>query len=717
MVNRLRNTDTRLWWIFIGAIVLLALAFILGANLQRSNAEALPGSSRFYIVSRGDIEESVRAPGEVVVRSTNLTFQASGVITDVVVKPGSVVNAGQVLAKLDSREAEAAIAAVKADQKKAQGRLETVQTGPARELITAQQNLKVSQAKLNQISSSNAKPEELQAAQANYDAAVFRYNALVTKVTQKDKDAAEANLRKAKARLEQLRAGPGEAALREAQARVTAAVQNWEKVKLNTAEAVKQADLAVQKAQKTRDQAKDSYDTVHNAFYNSDGSPKRPLTPAEIDRDKQAKAALEQAELDLQSKVSALEAAKNRQVTNVREAEAQMIEVEAALEKLQAGAAQQDLLAAQAAVDQAQALYDKLQAGPNQDEVNASQADITKAKSLLDALNKGGTDKDIQVVQAEIEKYQKLVDTLSKGPVASELNEAQGAVDKANAQLKQAQLKVEQLSLLAPYNSVVENVFVAAGQTINPGQNGFTLVDLATMMLDARVGEASIQRIKIAQGVRVYFEGISGVRVEPFKGKVTFISALPKPGPLTAANNNPPLANGSLTPAPLALSSTPLYPVSILMDTDRDLQTLKPGMTGRVRFVLASKKDALLIPKIAMRLLEPGPVVDVMLADGQIVATPVTLGLTGDDYVEVLEDGLLREGDKIVLSNDAILPTLPAPTATTSPGGISPTPTLLAEPTLIGAPANTGPPTGQQPTGRPGSPTSNTPNPSATSPG
>ncbi len=699
MVNRLRNVEARYWWALILALVLVALALIVGANVQRSSAEAQPTNYRTSQVMRGDIEEVVKAPGEVVVvRTAPLTFQASGVISDVLVRPGSVVKAGQTLVKLDSREAEAALAGAVADQKKAQARVDTVQNGPARELLSAQQNLKLAQAKLDRVKSSNAKPEELAAAQAAVDAAVYRYNAVVSKPTAKEVAAAEANLRQAKARLDKIKAGPAEAALREAQARVTSTTQNWEKVKTTTAEVVKQADIALQKAQKTRDAAKDTYDTIRKELYNPDGTPKKPLTPAEQEREKQAKLALDRAELDLQSKQSALESAKSGQVTAVKEAEAQMIEAQAALERLQTSATQQELMEAQAAVDKAQAEYDRAAAGPNQDEVNAAQAEINQARSNLDKLNKGGTDKDIQVAQAEVDKYQQQVTNLGKGPVASELAEAQGGLEKAAAQVKQSQLKVEQASLLAPFNSVVESVNVARGQTVSPGLLAVSLVDLSNLMVDAKVGEANIQRIKTGQAAQVFFEAISGVRAEPYKGKVTFISFRPQSGsisqppaptPALAVSPTP----GGFPPTP-SVSSGSAYPVSILLDSDPDIQNLKPGMSGRVRFVLERKPDVLQVPKIAVRTVESGTtVIDVVLPDGQVVTTPVLLGLSSDDYFEVIEDGLLREGDKIILYGDAAVMPLatatPAPTGSPSVGG-TPSPSVSVSPAITGSPAVTG---------------------------
>lgn len=434
--------------------VLVALALIIGSNIQRGSAENTPATvtARTALVQRADIEELVRAPGEVTARSANLTIPVSGVVSDVLVKPGTLVQAGQVLVKLDSREAEASLAAAIAGQKSAQARLDTIQNGPARELADAQQSLVQAQARVNSLKTPIGSPDELAAAQAAVDAAVYRYNVVVSTPTQKDREAADANLRAAKANLEKLKAGPGEAVIREAKSKLEATQQNFERVKTTTANNVQQAQLALDKATKERDAAKVSHENLRKELFNPDGTPKKPLTPTEQERLNQAKLALDKAEIDVQSAQKTFDTAKTNQLTQNKEAEAQMNEAAANLEKLQAGPAQQEILNAQAAVDKAQAEFDKVAAGPSRDAINAAQAEINEARAKLDRLNKGASDKDIQVAQSEVDRLQQQIQNLSKGPSTSELAAAQGALEQATALVKREQIKVEQASLLAPYN-------------------------------------------------------------------------------------------------------------------------------------------------------------------------------------------------------------------------------------------------------------------------
>ncbi len=706
-MRRLRNAEGRFFWVLAAAGILVAMTLIVGSNIQRSNAENIQSTYRTSYVTHGEIEEVVTAPGLVTARTANLTFQASGVISDVLVRPGQVVQAAQILSRLDTREAEAQLTAAQAGQKAAQGKLDSIKAGSPRELTTAQQNLKIAQARLAQVQGVTGTADQLAAAQHAVDAAVYRYNALVSKTNTRDVASAEAALRQAKANLAVINTPSSKAALAEAAARIEATTQNLEKVKSERSNAVIQAQASIDKAQKGLDAANATYTQVHSELYNPDGTVKTTTTQADLEREKAAKLALDQAKITLDAATKALEAVKSQQTSAVKEAQALMIEAQSALENLQDGPNQQAIVSAQAAIDKAQTDYDNAASGgPTQDEVNAAQAEVDQTKALLNGLNKGGKLTDIQVAQAEVNKYQQEVQDLSKGASTTDLAQAQGAVDQAAAQVKQAQLKIEQLNLLAPFNSVVESINVSPGQAIAPGPLAITLVDLSKPSFEARVNESSIQRIKQGQSVRVYFEGIRGVRQDSFKGKVTLISTSlknPSAGGSTQDSRNlgastpSALANALNTPASTDQSG---FPVTILLDQDTELTALKPGMNGRARFVLGNKPDVLLVPKIAVRTLEMGPVVDVILPDGLIVATPVMLGLIGDNYVEVSETGLLREGDKIVLYGTAPLPEVATPTPDTStPGsgnngtgnrGLATTPDTIIPVSVSASPAATG---------------------------
>src|SRR5438270_9562929 len=94
-------------------IILLALVVGLGVAVYlalRTTATAATATPRTSPVTRGVVLSSVSASGTVQA-ATNLSvgFETSGRVTDVAVKPGEHVSKGQVLGRLYSTQAAAAV--------------------------------------------------------------------------------------------------------------------------------------------------------------------------------------------------------------------------------------------------------------------------------------------------------------------------------------------------------------------------------------------------------------------------------------------------------------------------------------------------------------------------------------------------------------------------------------------------------------------------------
>lgn len=107
----------RRWWIGV-AVVLIVAGVAYGVRGRISDAVTGAGSGRTALdamvqtttrVQRRSIIHTIAATGNVTpVRQVELRFGRSGRVQDVFIQPGDRVEAGQVLAKLDSRELELA---------------------------------------------------------------------------------------------------------------------------------------------------------------------------------------------------------------------------------------------------------------------------------------------------------------------------------------------------------------------------------------------------------------------------------------------------------------------------------------------------------------------------------------------------------------------------------------------------------------------------------
>jgi HlyD family secretion protein len=309
-------------WVVVGIILIvvaIAAALLISGNSRRATASA-PATTQ---VTRGSLVATVSGSGSVAAeQSLDLPFQAGGTVTEVLVKEGDTVQAGQALARLDDRALQL-------------------------QVTSARSALESARARLAQAEQGNAKPEDIAAAEAQVASAQANYDKIA-------KGPSAADLASAKA------------AVQSAQAAYGAAVKSAG----TSGSQLESAVAAVQKAEAALRQAQASYDRVA-------GSPdiqRRPeslsLQTATIDYE-QAKAnyeALSQtASTDAQSKVAS--------------AAAQLAQARANLAKLTPNT--DDLIVAKAGLDQAKASLAKLTAAATQTDLQIQQSAVTQAEQSL----------------------------------------------------------------------------------------------------------------------------------------------------------------------------------------------------------------------------------------------------------------------------------------------------------------------------------------------
>ena len=150
----------------VAAVLVVVFVFVLGGDDEDDEATASPPETakpRNVILA-----DAVVVP----LRSAELAFPASGVVAEVLVSDGSVVEAGQLLARLATDKEQAAIAKARADLGAAQAKLAQVRAAQTLEqaeedrarpvaLATARLALGDALAKLLHLSGADDVPEEL----------------------------------------------------------------------------------------------------------------------------------------------------------------------------------------------------------------------------------------------------------------------------------------------------------------------------------------------------------------------------------------------------------------------------------------------------------------------------------------------------------------------------------------------------------------------------
>jgi HlyD family secretion protein len=192
-------------------IVLVALVLVgAGALLllrQQNPDSAADTAPPTTIVTRGSIEETISATGNVAAeRQATLAFEMSGPIAEVLVGEGQQVEAGQVLARLDTASLEWQVARAQASLDTAQARLDQASEPPsAADLASAQAALDSAIASYDKVSAGPTK-EELASAQAALDSAMSNYESVQEGPTEEELAAARAAMDSARAALQQAQA-------------------------------------------------------------------------------------------------------------------------------------------------------------------------------------------------------------------------------------------------------------------------------------------------------------------------------------------------------------------------------------------------------------------------------------------------------------------------------------------------------------------------------
>src|SRR4051812_35225036 len=181
---RRRVRANRKWMIGIAIAVIViggVVAFFMTRSANSPAATETPGWTT-ATANTGTIDAAVSATGSVEAQAqADLRFAADGTVTEILVKPGQQVQAGQALARLDATDLQLAVEQAQADLKQAQA--------------DYQQLL------------DKASPQEISAAQARVAQAKGQYQQAAGSVTKADIAAAKAQLEAAKAKLASLQAG------------------------------------------------------------------------------------------------------------------------------------------------------------------------------------------------------------------------------------------------------------------------------------------------------------------------------------------------------------------------------------------------------------------------------------------------------------------------------------------------------------------------------
>ncbi len=343
------------------------------------------------------------------------------------------------------------------------------------------------------------------------------------------------------------------------------------------------------------------------------------------------------------------------------QAESALHASEATLLRTQKPPSAEDIAAAQAAVTAAQANVTQLRAGPDSIERQLADLAVQQAKNSLygaqgnrDATNaspaaSGGArasaeaqvlNAEVAVTIAELQREQLLqpLDASALRSAESQVAQAEASLARllatpadedvraAEAQVEQARINVEiaqnrldDATLLAPFDGQIGAWNVREGDTVAMTSPVGTLLDTTAFHVDLSIDETEISKIVAGQRATLSLDAYPATLIEGTVSQVALLGTS---------------AQGIVT-----------YRVEITL-SDMDVE-IRPLMTAAVDIVVATKNGALVIPNRALRRDSTGKYVE-MLLSGEVSRADVVTGLSNDAVTEIVSG--LEEGQEIIVT-------------------------------------------------------------------
>ncbi len=651
-------------------LVVIVVAGILVAIAGVALPRTFYGSTRpqHYLtapVQRTELANTVAATGPIAAaRAVPLNFKNSGKVTEIDVKVGDTIKAGQVLARLDPADFQAQLRQAEANLASAQARLDGLLAGPRVEQTTQlQANLDSANQKLKAMER-GPRPETVAQAEANLSSAQARLDAAQHPYTDADMTAAKTAVDQAQASLTSAQAKLDATKNPYTQADWSAALSAVDSAKAGLASAKAKldqtktgslpADIAAQQAavdqaytnlMAAQDKLEQWKDGDKSGGGTSNSEVEQSLQSAQSSYDA-AVAKLKQMNAgplpsDLQSALSAVDSAQASYNSAV-----------AKVDQMKKGPLATDVVQSQAGLDQAkanlasaQAKLALVQAGPQQTDVTQAQSAVDSANAQLSLARSPYTEEDIQQARNQVLSAEQALKLAQEPYTKQDIDGARAQVAAQQAQVDLARANLDATTLTAPSGGVVTTLSGATGQWLaggstsgsaasaasganNSSSNGtstfISLTDLSNLQVQAQVNEADVGRLQPGQPVTFTVDAFPG---QTFKGSVAVVQ-------------------------PLGSTSQNVVSYPVLISIDQAQAKLLPGMTASVTVTVDERPNVPVVPSAAISFAQTqiasgnqsgqaaststGPAVLVVDSAGKATLHSIQIGTSNGQYTEAV---------------------------------------------------------------------------------
>ncbi|EKD63588.1 MAG: hypothetical protein ACD_51C00249G0008 [uncultured bacterium] len=252
-----------------------------------------------------------------------------------------------------------------------------------------------------------------------------------------------------------------------------------------------------------------------------------------------------------------------------------------------------------------------------QDALDSAEQALDTASVQAEA-DKNSAEISVSVYEALLAQAEASLDQVEAGPRDVDLEALQASIDSAQAALDLANYNLSLTTLTAPVSGVVTDIKFDIGENVTAVDDFLVMVS-SDYEINANVSETDITKIAVGDLVSMTLDAFSYDKV--FDAVIAQID-----------------------PAETVVEGVIYYQITAVF-TAEDTE-IKPGMTANMDITTASVDGALAVPIRSVKYDGSRVYVLQVNGAGETYETDITIGVKGDQYVEVLSG--LEEGDKVV---------------------------------------------------------------------
>jgi multidrug efflux pump subunit AcrA (membrane-fusion protein) len=261
-------------------------------------------------------------------------------------------------------------------------------------------------------------------------------------------------------------------------------------------------------------------------------------------------------------------------------------------------------------------------------QVSLAQANLSDAEDELALLRNGDPIEletkliDVEVARLTLENREQDLADLLQGPDLLDMAVMRANMISAQASLADAEEKLANSVITAPWDGVITFINAETGQTINPNTPIVEIVDTSVVEIDGVVDEIDVLFVQVGSSAAVTMDALPG---QLLAGEVSFIATEPE------------TQQGVVS-----------FPIRILISLPPGLE-VPAGLSAVANVVIREDTGVLMVPINSLYGSFDQPTLKVMNG-GQLIDRPVTLG-NSDDFWIIVSDGI-SEGDMVVMESE-----------------------------------------------------------------